>query len=62
MVWGKIGFTTLTENTEDINITTTHNIFSTVLASHIKNTGNIAPALTFKHDGGTENERRNKRY
>ena len=50
MVWGKIGSTTLTANAEDIDITTTHNIFSTVLANHIKNTGNIAPALTFNDD------------
>ena len=27
MVWGKIGSTTLTANAEDIDITTTHNIF-----------------------------------
>ena len=58
MAWGKIGSTTLTANTEDINITTTDNMFSIILASHIKNTGNIAPALTFNDDGGSVYVRR----
>ena len=58
MVWGKIGSTTLTANAEDIDITTTDNMFSTVLASHIKNTGNIGPALTFNDDGASVYVRR----
>ena len=58
MVWGKIGSTTLTANAEDIDITTTDNMFSTVLASHIKNTGNIGPALTFNDDGSSVYVRR----